>query len=417
MQRRSVRLIEHSVSNKVNDELDRIRSFIKPISVPIVETPDTGKIQGENLLRKFVAESVSFRKFGFNKVCNICVTSTPNDDGQLVKCSGTCDGYVHRKCFANRFSQRLAGRDDDRGSTQPVCDDCRKESEGFCFICKTDDDSFKSQTINCTFSDCLRRYHVSCLKNWPQTKWNGNDDQNVTFICPLHECHQCRSNDYCETNLATCIKCPTAFHTQAACTQAGTVRLSNSHIICIKHCQLRKIRTNLNYCYICKTGRSGTKAQLYAVHRPNNTLRNSLFSVRSQSSTLLHLPTFVSQSMCTVYTRFHIKMYEMFKWTASAVWGLRLGQIVYVPMVAGHHHSASLHSRKYSQRKAFITLCRCVLFRRSYRVLDQSTIGASVRRRQFRFAHANEQKIHRGCFVRQKVGGRSQMLEIEGQDL
>lgn len=221
-----------------------MKSFVKEINSPIVSTTtakDTAHV--DEMLSKFVVESINAAKFkdGIDKVCNICVTCAPMD--QLIKCTGFCNGYIHQKCFEDRTH-----------STQPICEDCVNESLMLCSICKTGDDSAQSEMINCSLANCLRRYHTSCLNNWPQVKWN-DVDQKLSLICPVHECHQCGANSLTkdhEPTVMTCIKCPTVLHNDGSCIHAGTIILSYSHNICIKHRPLRQNAFNLDYCFICK---------------------------------------------------------------------------------------------------------------------------------------------------------------------
>lgn len=240
--------------------MDRVQSFIKEISFPVAETSTKSEklqkiVQGEEMLLKFVKESFVSSEFnGVDRICNICFRNESTE--KLIKCVGTCDGYLHRKCVENSFPQRLGNRDSEGESNYFICEDCTDQSKQFCFICKTDDDAAQSEMINCTVPNCWRRYHMNCLKDWPQAKWT---DSNRNVICPSHECHQCASNvfdDAIEAELTTCIKCPTALHSHAGCIHAGTIILSDSHHICIKHRQLREIICNLDYCYICKAGKN-----------------------------------------------------------------------------------------------------------------------------------------------------------------
>lgn len=266
MQRRSLEL-NTSNSNLVNgfkicDEMNQVESFIKAISFPIPETSSSSSqaekiVRNEEMLWKFVTESLVSSKFNaVDKLCSICCR--PELAEEMSKCAGTCTGYLHPKCFENRFPRRLCDGDNDGDRICIRCDDCMAQSKQFCFICKTDDDgATQSETINCTVPNCLRRYHIYCLKAWPQAVWNGSSQE---FICPSHKCHQCaHSNDvtkkHITAELTTCIKCPTTVHSHAACIAAGTVIISATRHICIKHRQLRESVRNLDYCYICKAGK------------------------------------------------------------------------------------------------------------------------------------------------------------------
>lgn len=239
--------------------MDLIHSFIKDISFPDGKTSKNSEkvqkfVQNEEMLLKFVEQSLFSSKFkGVGNICIICFLGEPTE--KLIKCVGTCDGYLHQTCFENRFPQRLGNRDREGESNYFICEDCTNQSNQFCFICKTDDDAAQSEMINCTVPNCWRRYHINCLKDWPQAKWT---DSHQNVICPSHECHQCASNvlkDATAAELTTCIKCPTALHSRAGCIHAGTIILSDSHHICIKHRKLRETICNLDYCYICRAGK------------------------------------------------------------------------------------------------------------------------------------------------------------------
>lgn len=238
--------------------MSRVQSFIKEISFPnSAPTANSGKsqkiVQVEKMLSKFVADSLSSSKFvGVVKMCIVCLSNNSDD---LIQCEGTgCTRYLHQKCFENHFPQRLDNRDNEGETNNFICDDCTDQSTQFCFICKADV-NFESQLINCKVPNCWRRYHMSCLKSWPQAHSRADPAPGLT--CPTHECHQCSSSSRKvgkETKLTTCIKCPTTNHSR--CLHAGTIILSESRHICIKHRQLRERIWNLDYCYICKTGKT-----------------------------------------------------------------------------------------------------------------------------------------------------------------
>lgn len=240
--------------SRVNDEIIRVESFINTVSFS--ETPaDARDIPyAEKMLLKFVTESCVSSKFtdGVNESCNICLTNQTTEH-RLIKCGGSCDGYFHRKCVEKRTPQNLSNGDDAGEPNDLICDDCTNESEALCFICKANEDSSKSQMVNCNVSNCLRRYHTTCLQNWThQAEWTDGN-----FICPSHHCNQCGPDESDKnriTNLTTCIKCPTAVHNDASCIHAGMIILSDTRHICTKHRQLRKNATNLDYCYACNMG-------------------------------------------------------------------------------------------------------------------------------------------------------------------
>ncbi len=260
LQRRS---LEPNTSNRsllkafqVNDEVNQVQTFIKDISFPVDESTSEDDFQSaEEMLLKFLTENHCSNHN--DMICNICSCNKTTE--QLIKCAGTCDGYLHRKCFDNWSPHRLDNRDADGESTDIlICQYCSIEWKSFCFVCKTVENSSQSAMVNCKIANCWRRYHVKCLENWPQAKWNDPDGDSH-FICPAHECHQCAMNATMDMDtdakLTNCIKCPTTLHNDAKCIHAGTVVLSDANHICIKHREIRPTISNLDYCYICKMGR------------------------------------------------------------------------------------------------------------------------------------------------------------------
>jgi hypothetical protein len=55
-----------------------------------------------------------------------------------------------------------------------------------CFVCKKTD----KETRRCSIGMCGRFYHEDCLKVLPQARIEGK-----TFICPLHGCATCYSDN------------------------------------------------------------------------------------------------------------------------------------------------------------------------------------------------------------------------------
>ncbi|XP_037036081.1 probable histone-lysine N-methyltransferase Mes-4 [Bradysia coprophila] len=241
-------------ASRVNDEISRVESFINTVSFSTPETPIDAREtpHSEKMFSKFITESIASCRFtdGVNNRCSICITDQTIDQ-KLIKCGGTCDGYFHQKCVEKGAPQDLSHRDDAGGPNDFICENCTSESKTLCFICKASEDSPGSQMLNCKVSHCLRRYHTTCLLSWPQSHWTGSDED---FTCPSHQCHQCGpdpNESKRKAYLTTCIKCPTAVHNDASCIHAGTVILSDTRHICIRHRQLRKNASNLDYCYIC----------------------------------------------------------------------------------------------------------------------------------------------------------------------
>lgn len=149
-----------------------------------------------------------------------------------------------------------------------------------CFVCKQNI-SKKGSNIRqkCSLFQCGRFYHLECLKSWPQTQWSlilntknkGVKNSADTFVCPLHFCHTCISDDpraaisrTTSDKVVKCLRCPATYHTSIYCVPAGTVVLTTSQIICPRHLgedQMksgkpnRKFRAvNTAWCFICSQG-------------------------------------------------------------------------------------------------------------------------------------------------------------------
>lgn len=131
----------------------------------------------------------------------------------------------------------------------------------------------------CSLHKCGKFYHPECLKVWPHTQWSlistskpKNSDMHFdTFVCPMHVCHTCASDDphaaisRCSSDkVVKCLQCPATYHTSNYCVPAGTLILSTSQIVCLRHLGQRIIRKgraikctrtiNTPWCFICSKG-------------------------------------------------------------------------------------------------------------------------------------------------------------------
>ncbi|KAJ8980552.1 hypothetical protein NQ317_001059 [Molorchus minor] len=151
------------------------------------------------------------------------------------------------------------------------CGFCISDLDPFCFVCRRAV-SKKGSSIRhrCSLYQCGRFYHPECLKMWPQTQWSliqttkhKDSDQAVdSFVCPLHVCHTCVSDDpraatsRCSSDkIVKCLRCPSSYHTSNLCVPAGTIILSSTQIVCPRHRDKNKsITINTTWCFLCSEG-------------------------------------------------------------------------------------------------------------------------------------------------------------------
>lgn len=156
------------------------------------------------------------------------------------------------------------------------CSDCLEDIDHPCFVCHKDV-SRKGSSIRqkCSLFACGKFYHAECLKVWPQTQWSvisttkhKQSNTNLdTFVCPVHVCHTCVSDDpraaipRCTSDkVAKCLRCPATYHNSAYCIPAGTEILSYTQIICPRHLiPKRRLKRalpiiNTTWCFICSEG-------------------------------------------------------------------------------------------------------------------------------------------------------------------
>ncbi|KAF5304180.1 hypothetical protein FQR65_LT08074 [Abscondita terminalis] len=172
---------------------------------------------------------------------------------------------------------------EDNKESEPInkdfqCRYCLNAIEPPCFACGKDvSNRNESLRQKCSLRVCGKYYHPKCLKLWPQTQWSFSTEKHKdseelldTFVCPLHVCHTCASDDphtsvsRCDsTKVAKCLRCPATYHTTNYCIPAGTQILSISQIICPRHfiqdgykkTRAKVVRTvNTPWCFICSKG-------------------------------------------------------------------------------------------------------------------------------------------------------------------
>lgn len=116
---------------------------------------------------------------------------------------------------------------------------------------------------------CGKFYHPQCLKKlWPQTQWSlistarhkNSDKQLDTFVCPMHVCHTCISDNpraassRCSSSkVVRCLQCPATYHSTNYCVPAGTEILSCSDVICPRHFA-KDDTINTPWCFVCSEG-------------------------------------------------------------------------------------------------------------------------------------------------------------------
>lgn len=200
------------------------------------------RIAFENDLKVYTTEAckkdVLFKDLPRGTVCKTCLSLGEKSD--LVKCSGNCSDYVHRKC----------------GPSELKCHEC-SDVLPVCYACKG---TCSDPPLQCSHKTCGRTYHAKCLDTWMQMR--TLDSGKV--LCPSHVCHTCVSDDprnkhYAsnDTTLTRCIKCPTTFHIDSNCIPAGTKILTKNQHICIRHRKVTRRPRSLSWCYICgKVGKN-----------------------------------------------------------------------------------------------------------------------------------------------------------------
>ncbi|XP_046335260.2 histone-lysine N-methyltransferase NSD2-like isoform X2 [Haliotis rufescens] len=172
-------------------------------------------------------------------ICLIC-----EDVGNLVECTGPCQGHFHVDCLG--LGHEPAG--------DFKCDECQSGTH-VCFSCKKSD----GEVRRCSVSQCGRFYHEECVVKYPQSHVEGKK-----FTCPLHACATCVSENNknpkaAKGRLYRCVRCPTAYHVGDFCIAAGSKNLAGLNIVCSNHFQPKKSQAhhshvNVSWCFICSQG-------------------------------------------------------------------------------------------------------------------------------------------------------------------
>ncbi|CAH0555529.1 unnamed protein product [Brassicogethes aeneus] len=150
------------------------------------------------------------------------------------------------------------------------CGFCAANLDPLCAICmKYASPGGSSVRQKCSLGYCGKYYHQECLKPWPQTQWTLtqtvlNNSVVDTFVCPIHACHTCVSDDprmahvhRCSSDkLVRCLSCPAAYHQSSMCLPAGTEILTGSQIVCPRHSKYNRKQQicNANWCFLCSRG-------------------------------------------------------------------------------------------------------------------------------------------------------------------
>lgn len=219
-------------------------------------------------LRKYIMTSYPkntlFRGIRQGNICKICISVNDKNYDDLIKCSGVCGDYVHRKCvyglnssFVDISEEKPQPKRNSRRNsikvhvaTDLLCNECNTKSR-ICYVCK---EGNTVQLNQCNVKSCGRYYHTECLDNWSQTKFATSNE----VVCPLHFCHTCVAEDperNAETSalskLTRCIKCLSSFHIDSCCIPAGTKILTSNQLICIRHRSESRNHASLDWCFDC----------------------------------------------------------------------------------------------------------------------------------------------------------------------
>lgn len=232
--------------NKVNESVPKLkRSYsrrkLKP-SASSTELETNGSTAGNNSDAEAISESEL--TFGAEKGTNFCSKCFLFNNDKMIRCRGSCKRSFHSKCFGVMVED----------STELTCNEC-KTGKFKCFVCN----EHSADVRNCTAYQCPKYYHLDCVKkNYPIRLVKQQQD----FRCPLHFCLTCYGQHQDDNvfrcvkkRMFTCIRCPTAYHRMSSCLAAGSVVISNQHIICPEHVKEAKSRhINVSWCFSCNMG-------------------------------------------------------------------------------------------------------------------------------------------------------------------
>lgn len=251
-------------------------------------TPVTVKPTKEEILRKkqqqieetihgcyIKSHPANFLLKGLAKdpVCQRCL-----ENGDVIKCAGKCNTYLHRPCFSDEINEseyygtlkrKMRKNNDETSANEAatfikentdklMCISCISPSELHCFVCKKSD----ANCIQCCDKNCGKAYHTECLKYWPQHKKAYINNTIKSLHCPRHVCHTCVSPDIrsmfhsteSDKKLIKCLQCPGTYHRSSECIPAGSELLSETQLICARHQIKNGKRVNIDYCLFCSKG-------------------------------------------------------------------------------------------------------------------------------------------------------------------
>lgn len=277
--------------------------IVKPTNRPIEEVID----DIFNLDNKYL-----FKGLGRDSICKYCL----KPGGQLLKCSKTCQSWLHVECngksydeihkkrprqkpktvtnsdlvkstsaldqsynlhitaddmqqssakssaIAQSMNESFAENTISSPESSVVCHDCKTGAKHKCAVCKCYDNELKEELITCNVPHCLTTFHPACCRYWPQAKITKSNNKIESFRCPSHVCHTCVSDDpkgkfqnISSSKITKCVQCPATFHTDSTCIPAGSQILTAAYIICPRHTIAKSDqKINVNWCFICVTG-------------------------------------------------------------------------------------------------------------------------------------------------------------------
>lgn len=187
-------------------------------------------------------------------------------------------------------------------TTTYQCKACRTGHFPDCFICHEASEAGDRATMTlCSYANCGRAFHLSCLAKWPQAK-----RQRDGFVCPAHQCHLCISDDPRSQNfkqkskqkLYKCIICPTAYHLEQNCLPAGTEIVGALAIICQRHFPLAEAERE----------RKGVKGEDEVEENNNNSSSTGPMDVvpvkpQTASKRKKHVPAALNVNWCFICAR------------------------------------------------------------------------------------------------------------------
>ncbi|CAG7838565.1 unnamed protein product [Allacma fusca] len=233
------------------------------LSLPVPQSNiDTDDCEGETF-----AEEIEERKKGLRPKCGgkelkewatekfDMVDKTFKFESQkYLQCTATTcgkaiEGQVPLYCHDFPFHPDCVTEVKDGEETKFKCEMCVVKK---CLLCKKSD----GNCVKC--SKCDFRYHIQCLRPFPQA-----EIQNETgpLTCPLHFCHTCiaeheilkkvRNYKVCKSSSLRCLKCPTSYH--RACVPASCISsITSNFLICPRHQNTQSVsKCRRLGCFMC----------------------------------------------------------------------------------------------------------------------------------------------------------------------